>query len=595
MRARWITDWTPSERWPHYTRATAADVLPGPVTPLATQFCWERGLLPGWRDGYVESGAYQTGEFDPARPEVVGFFGGYFYLNLSNVRMQGVRNPALTVEQLDAALFGERDDVPAYVPHPDDDRPDLHQSVVEHLGWILTTQEYPEVDEFAEQARRIRAERPDPDVATDADLVARLRRLQPMLSTGFRLHRVTTSASGVAPGLLHAIGAAIGAPDLPLVLCAGIGNVDSAEPSVRLWELSRQVRNSETISRAFDTGADDVIDRLDRLDVGPTDDQEHIEVAEFLGEWQRFIEDFGSFGPNDWELRSPTWETDPALLLGSLERTRHLNETDSPMIRARLRSNERATRLAEVRTLVAELQSDELAAQLEGAINAINQLAFRERTKIALVRVIHECRMIFRALARRAVAAGRLDDVDHVFMLLDDEIEAFATGDGDNAPRGAELATRHQEWLELHDLEPPFVIADGQVPPLDEWSRTSPGQDQSGVTQAVAGEVLQGVPGCSGVTVGRAWVVDDVRAMDNPEAGDVLVAAGADVAWLPLFGTAEGIVLTEGGQIGHAIVVARELGVPCVASVTGATTRIPHGATIEIDGSTGTVTVVDVP
>ena len=25
MDDRWITDWTPSERWPHYTRANAGD------------------------------------------------------------------------------------------------------------------------------------------------------------------------------------------------------------------------------------------------------------------------------------------------------------------------------------------------------------------------------------------------------------------------------------------------------------------------------------------------------------------------------------------------------------------------------------------
>ena len=39
----------------------------------------------------------------------------------------------------------------------------------------------------------------------------------------------------------------------------------------------------------------------------------------------------------------------------------------------------------------------------------------------------------------------------------------------------------------------------------------------------------------------------------------------------------------------------RELGLPCVVSIEGATTSIPDGATIEVDGNTGQVTVVDVP
>jgi phosphohistidine swiveling domain-containing protein len=42
----------------------------------------------------------------------------------------------------------------------------------------------------------------------------------------------------------------------------------------------------------------------------------------------------------------------------------------------------------------------------------------------------------------------------------------------------------------------------------------------------------------------------------------------------------------------HAVIVSRELGIPCVVSVVDATKRIPDGAQIEIDGATGTVTLV---
>ena len=40
--------------------------------------------------------------------------------------------------------------------------------------------------------------------------------------------------------------------------------------------------------------------------------------------------------------------------------------------------------------------------------------------------------------------------------------------------------------------------------------------------------------------------------------------------------------------------VSRELGIPCVAGVYGASRRIPDGATIEVDGTAGTVTVISV-
>jgi phosphohistidine swiveling domain-containing protein len=39
------------------------------------------------------------------------------------------------------------------------------------------------------------------------------------------------------------------------------------------------------------------------------------------------------------------------------------------------------------------------------------------------------------------------------------------------------------------------------------------------------------------------------------------------------------------------MIVSRELGIPCVASVADATELIPDGATITVDGNAGTVTV----
>lgn len=582
MQRRWITDWTPSERWPHYTRATASDVLPGPVTPLTVQFCWEGGLIPGWRDAYVQSGNYSLDEFDDDHPEVVGFFGGYFYLNLSNVRMQGVRSPALTVEQIDAALFGDAQVAPPHDPVPADERPDLVEAAIGHLGWILTSQDYPEIDDFCETVRVLRADRPSLASLSAHELIARARAMQPLLRTGFRHHRTTTSASSVAPGLLQAIGRAMGDPTIPMVLCAGIGSVDTAEPSYRLWELSRMVRNSQSLTAAFDNGVDGLLARL-------ADDEP--DLVEFMTEWDRFIVDFGGCSPNDWELLAPSWETEPEVALDALERARHQNETESPMIRNRLRATERATKLAEVRTAIAALHNDELAAQLEGAIVAINQLAFRERTKSSLLRVLHECRMVFLEIGRRAVAAEALERADHVFMLLDRELEAAAA---DPASMRSTLAERHRQWLELAELEPPFIIADGEVPPLDEWSRTDAGTPEQPAASGVAGDIVRGVPGCSGMVHATARVVEDPWSPTEIEPGQILVAARGDMALTPLYVTASAVVLGTGGQLSHATIIARELGVPCVVSADRPTERIPDGALIEVDGGTGQITILDV-
>jgi pyruvate,water dikinase len=76
------------------------------------------------------------------------------------------------------------------------------------------------------------------------------------------------------------------------------------------------------------------------------------------------------------------------------------------------------------------------------------------------------------------------------------------------------------------------------------------------------------------------------------EPGDILVAPNTDPSWTPLFVTAAGVVVNVGAMNSHAVIVSRELGVPCVVSVVDATKRIPNGAMIEVDGDAGTVTLL---
>jgi len=76
------------------------------------------------------------------------------------------------------------------------------------------------------------------------------------------------------------------------------------------------------------------------------------------------------------------------------------------------------------------------------------------------------------------------------------------------------------------------------------------------------------------------------------EPGDIMIAPTTDPSWTPLFLAAGGVVVNVGAVASHAAIVCRELGVPCAVSVVDATSRIPDGATISIDGSTGTVTIL---
>ena len=578
MRDTFITDWPVSERFPHYTRANAGEVMAEPVTPLGWTFCWDGAAVLGFRDGWIAGGTHEWEDFDHDHPESIGMFGGYFYINLSVVRLQGVRNPGVTVEQLDTAFFGDHPEVPPYVPHPDDDKPHLVPNIEAHMGRVMTATEWPILDEQQQQARDLRASRGDLTLRTDAELVARARSTRRMMHDMFTQHVVVGSASAIAPGIFAAVGQAIGDPTIPMKLLAAIGDVDSALPSHALWDLSRRVRASEHLTALFDEGVERLLVRL-LADESP-------EAAAFLAEWDRFIEEFGSRGPNEWDIGAHSWETDQRLPLAALDRIRHQADDESPDARHSAVAAQREALTEEVRASVAD--DEELAGMVDGALVAGKMMAFRERAKTTIIRVFHENRMVFRELGRRHAGGGQLDDAEHVFMLLESELDLFVD---DPAAFRETLAERAADYRELWELEPPFFIRDGVVPPLSTWPRRV---DQE-LTAASAGEELQGVSGSPGNVRGVARVILDPGEPDRLEPGDILVAPSTDPSWTPLFLTAGGVVVDVGGQISHAVIVSRELGLPCAISVTDATRRIPDGAEISVDGDTGAVTVLSVP
>ena len=579
MADRWITDRAPSKRWPHYTRANAGEVLSVSASPLSQQFCWENGILLGWRDGYVRGGNYTLDEFTDGEPEVCGFFAGYFYINLANVRMQAVRSPLLTVEQLDLAFFGDHPEVPPYEAHPSDDRPEMAEGILAHLGWVMSNTSIPEVDAEKVMTIALRQARPDLSTLSDAGLLTRARMFQPLLRKLFDSHTPPSSDSAIAPGILGAVCAALGEPETAMKLIAGIGDVDSAEPSYRMWDLSRSVNASSDVSKEFNAGVAGLLARLQA--------SSNADAKKFVADFAQFIVEFGSRGPNEWEISADTWETKPEYALVVIDRIRLQSDTESPKIRNARKAEERKALTEDIRAKVKPL-GEELAGQLEGALIASSQMAIRERTKTNIIRALHEVRMAFRELGRRRAAEGSLKDPHHVFALLDSELDQFLF---EGASMKDTLTARHAQWQELQLLEPPFFIKNGIVPPLSEYKK----KGQSNAAKAGVGEVVQGVPGCTGQYVGRARVILDPTEPGDLEPGDVLIAPNTDPAWTPLFMSCGAVVVNVGAAISHAIIVSRELGLPCVVSATDATVRIPDGALIEVNGDNGAVTILEVP
>lgn len=576
----WIVDSRPSERYPIYTRANVGEVFPDPVTPLSATIGITGEAEPGWRDAFARFGALELDEYDPDNNEIIGVFGGYCYLNVSISRILGVRTPGLTPEIIDNTFFGTQPGIPPYQPQPTDERPDLSERVGATLQWILTTPDRADLLAEQEMIKALRDDRPDLTSLTDAALVGRLRDL---MGTHFRRvfaeHIFTTYCATVPTGILQQAAVAAGDPTMAMRLIAGVGDVESAAPSMLMWDLGRIAAASPTLTEAFDAGVAGLPARIRELaDAGDES------AARFTDGFDELLHEHGCRGPNEWEMRSPTWETHPELALACIDRMRVSPEGAAPIGLQAERSAEREQLGAK---LVAAMADDpEAQGQVQAALHSSTVfLAGRERSKTNAIRITHECRMAMQELGRRMVERGIFESAGEYAMLRAEELDAFLA---DPAAMADELRRREAGYAELTKLEPPFVF-EGSPPPMSTW----PQRDARPVAVAAPGDVLEGLPGCPGTARGIARVITNSHEPGALEPGDVLVAEITDPSWTPLFVPSAAVVVNVGAPLSHAIIVSRELGIPCVVSVTDATRRIPDGAMVEVNGDLGTVTILE--
>ncbi len=64
-------------------------------------------------------------------------------------------------------------------------------------------------------------------------------------------------------------------------------------------------------------------------------------------------------------------------------------------------------------------------------------------------------------------------------------------------------------------------------------------------------------------------------------------------SWAPVFGKIGAAVTDIGGMMSHAAIVCREYGLPAVTGTAFGTRDITTGTRLRVDGSEGTVTVLD--
>ena len=362
-------------------------------------------------------------------------------------------------------------------------------------------------------------------------------------------------------------------------LITGIGDVDSADIAGRIFTLSRQVNASDELQAAFAEGFEGVFDRIAT--------SASAEAAEFTAAVDEFMYVHGSRGPNEYDPYSWSYESRPLLLAQAIDKVRGARRRPRPhgerWLPARPNGNGSSSTTARSSPPTPRPRARSSRRSTRSPCSWQRASGARATTSGSSARFASASSSSGAARSMRGTSATSA----RCSCSLADELDDWLA---DPAAFTERLAEREQDYLSLYELEPPYIV-DMVVPPLSEWRR----KDSLTAEPVAVGDVLSGVAGSPGTVTGTARVLHDLDDGERLEPGDILIAESTDPSWTPLF-LAAGGVITNIGAIGtHAVIVSRELGIPCVPSIADATRRIPDGATITLDGSSGKVTIDAVP
>ena len=342
----------------------------------------------------------------------------------------------------------------------------------------------------------------------------------------------------------------------------GQGDIVSAEPAQRIRAMGRLAADQPELLRRLAEGDATAVDAASPL----------------AAAIRAYLARFGDRCTAELKLESTPLTDDPAPLLRAIGASGAVNA--NPTTTARTPPNA-AARLDEL------FAGQPLRRWATGLLLAWAKARVRDRENLRLerTRLFGRVRRIVQAMGKQLAAAGALDHADDVFHLsIDEVLGAVEGGAVDFDLRSLAARRRAAAAGDAAKPDPPERIS--MQGPVVLATRT----DDSPATAAAAEDDYRrrGVACAPGLVRGRARVVLDPRNQ-SVQPGEILVARHTDPGWIALFANAAAIVVERGSLLSHSAIVARELGIPCIVGLKGATGWIVDGEQVEIDGATGWV------
>ena len=232
---------------------------------------------------------------------------------------------------------------------------------------------------------------------------------------------------------------------------------------------------------------------------------------------------------------------------------------------------------------------DDLREQFRGKLALAQEFyPHREESLFFLGAAWAALRPLALELGRRMVEIGTFTLPDDTFYLTRAELaEAIrARKYGNNLPHLKRRAAENRELREARKrLDQPPEIPESKAKGASPYATIRSNEAGS--------NLLNGFAVSPGTVTGEASVILSPSDFDKMKSGTILVCPLTTPAWTQLFPHAIGLVTDIGSILAHGSIVAREYGIPAVLGTGNCTQLIKSGDTIAVDGSKGTITILE--
>jgi pyruvate,water dikinase len=380
-------------------------------------------------------------------------------------------------------------------------------------------------------------------------------------------------------------------------LCQELLGIDQEHPTYkaltsgfdnRLFKVNRDLWGLG--DRATELGLKDLFLQTEDKDIIPKLEQSE-PGRQWLEEYREWLKVEGWRNIDLWDVSSITWIEDPSLPLRDIKQAIAKGGVFALDSGRKRLSKEREKAEKEVLEKVPadkrEWFEKLMRVAQKGSVFSEEHNWYLDQHVAAI------SRRIFLEYGRRFAKAGVIDERDDIFYLLPPEIRK-ASICMERIDLRPYVKARKEERERYLKTEPKQFY--GEMEKFPEVAKKNPIIRAVFSPPKVKPELKADLYAAStspGVVEGIARVILNERDLDQLQPNDILVTIATAVPWTPAFSIIKGVVTNAGGGLSHAVLVAREYGIPACVGTREATKKIKTGDRIKVDGDLGAVYILE--